>query len=170
MKFAKFILTGAGAIVLAGLILTLLAPKAAHAIAATAIQVMNTSTSPVPVDEDNSARHAFTLQCEGYAQFCWTNLAPSTGISVVDFVYISSWNDPSGINYGVAGLNTTLGGQNQYISIPLTLNANSLNAKSSAYTAVMPIKLYIDNNSRIMIDCLNTGSCRLTAVGHTVTP
>ncbi|MGA3188679.1 MAG: hypothetical protein ABSF22_16360 [Bryobacteraceae bacterium] len=47
MKFAKSILTGTGAVVLAGLILALLAPKAAHAIAATAVQVENTVASPV---------------------------------------------------------------------------------------------------------------------------
>jgi hypothetical protein len=47
LKFAKSILTGAGAVVLAGLILALLAPKAAHAIVATAVQVENTVASPV---------------------------------------------------------------------------------------------------------------------------
>jgi len=49
MKFTKSILMGTGSVVLAGLILTLLMPKAANAIAATAVQVMNTSTNPVPV-------------------------------------------------------------------------------------------------------------------------
>jgi hypothetical protein len=46
MKFAKSIVTGTGAVVLAGLILALLAPKAAHAIVATAVQVTNTSANP----------------------------------------------------------------------------------------------------------------------------
>jgi hypothetical protein len=48
MKFAKSIWMGAG-VVLAGLILTLLAPKAAHAIVATAVSVVNTSSNPLPV-------------------------------------------------------------------------------------------------------------------------
>ena len=47
MKFAKSTLIGAGGVLLAGLILTLAAPKAAHAIAATAVQVENTIASPV---------------------------------------------------------------------------------------------------------------------------
>jgi hypothetical protein len=47
MKFAKSFLTGSGALVLAGLILTLLVPRAAHAIAAM-VQVVNTSADPVP--------------------------------------------------------------------------------------------------------------------------
>lgn len=47
MKFAKSILMGTGAVVLAGLILALLAPRAAHAVVATAVQVENTIASPV---------------------------------------------------------------------------------------------------------------------------
>jgi hypothetical protein len=54
MKFAKSILMGTGAVVLAGLILTLLAPKAAHAIVATAVSVVNTSSNPVPVSSIDS--------------------------------------------------------------------------------------------------------------------
>jgi hypothetical protein len=46
MKFAKSIVTGTGAVVLAGLILALLVPKAAHAIAATLVQVANTAANP----------------------------------------------------------------------------------------------------------------------------
>ena len=46
MKFAKSILAGTGAVVLAGLILTMLVPKAAHAVAATAVQVMNPTSNP----------------------------------------------------------------------------------------------------------------------------
>jgi hypothetical protein len=48
MKFLKSFLIGTGAVVLAGLVLTLVAPKAAHAIVATAVQVENTYASPVP--------------------------------------------------------------------------------------------------------------------------
>lgn len=62
MKFAKSILMGTGSLVLAGLILTLLVPKAAHAIAATAVQVMNTIASPVPNQNvDEPGRHPFGL-------------------------------------------------------------------------------------------------------------
>jgi hypothetical protein len=57
MKFAKSILLGTGAVVLAGLILTLLAPKAAHAIVATAVSVVNTTANPASVlDADTATR------------------------------------------------------------------------------------------------------------------
>jgi hypothetical protein len=47
MKYTKSILMGTGGFLLAGLTLTLLAPKAAHAVVATLVQVANTSSSPV---------------------------------------------------------------------------------------------------------------------------
>lgn len=60
MKFAKSILMGTGSLVLAGLLLTLLVPKAAHAIAATLVQVANTSANPIPNrDQDNPAQQPF---------------------------------------------------------------------------------------------------------------
>jgi hypothetical protein len=63
MKFVKSILMGTGAVVLAGLILTLLAPKAAHAIVATAVSVVNTSSNPVPASLiDDPGRIPFVEQ------------------------------------------------------------------------------------------------------------
>ena len=70
MKFAKSFLTGTGALVLAGLVLSLLAPKAAHAIAATMVLVENTAASPVPnLDTERNARVPYESAgsefCEG---------------------------------------------------------------------------------------------------------
>jgi hypothetical protein len=69
MKFGKSILTATGAVVLAGLILALLAPRAVHAVVATAVLVMNTSANPVPnKDADQPGRHPYTSGCsQGYA-------------------------------------------------------------------------------------------------------
>jgi hypothetical protein len=93
-----------------------------------------------------------------------TNPAPSTGIPVVDFVYIySEHSDVPSAGMGV--LHTYLGGQAQTIVLPLTPSANS---RFSA--AAMPIKLYIDNQSSILLNTNTNGSCLFTVVGHTVTP
>lgn len=75
MKFAKSILTGIGAVVLAGLILALLAPKAAHAIVATAVQVENTVASPV-VSQSILPGTPFTAICFTSETSCV--LKPST--------------------------------------------------------------------------------------------
>jgi hypothetical protein len=48
---------GTGSVVLAGLALTLLAPKAVHAIVATAVEVVNPTSNPVPnLDVERNAR------------------------------------------------------------------------------------------------------------------
>jgi hypothetical protein len=55
---------GTGFVVLAALVLTLLAPRAARAIAATAVKVENTRSAPVPnQDVDIAARHPYTAEC-----------------------------------------------------------------------------------------------------------
>ena len=62
MNFAKRLLMVAGAVALAGTFGALLAPKAAHGIVATLVQVVNTSANPVPTQAvDNHARHALGL-------------------------------------------------------------------------------------------------------------
>jgi len=64
MKFLKSLLTGTGAVVLAGLVLALLAPKAVHAVVATAVQVVNTSASPaITEDTSRQASQIVTIQC-----------------------------------------------------------------------------------------------------------
>jgi hypothetical protein len=49
MKFVKSLLIGTGSVVLAGFVLTLMAPKALHALVATLVQVANTSANPAIV-------------------------------------------------------------------------------------------------------------------------
>ena len=46
MKFAKSLLMGTGSVALAGLLFSLLAPKAAHGLVAALVQVANTSSAP----------------------------------------------------------------------------------------------------------------------------
>jgi hypothetical protein len=97
MKFAKSILMGTGAVVLAGLILTLVAPKAAHAIVATAVSVVNTSSNPVPVSSiDGPGRVPFVesesfINCPGTStcQSAFTTPVPA-GHRVV-ITYVSAW-------------------------------------------------------------------------------
>jgi hypothetical protein len=69
MKFAKSFLMGTGAVVLAGLVLTLVAPKAAHAIAATAVLVENTTSSPVPT-QPILAGALFEMKCLANSSNC----------------------------------------------------------------------------------------------------
>jgi hypothetical protein len=65
MKFLKSLLMGTGGVVLAGLVLALLAPKAAHAVVATAVQVVNTSANPaITQDASLQASQIVTITCQ----------------------------------------------------------------------------------------------------------
>ena len=63
MKFVKSLLIGTGSVVLAGFALTLLAPKALHALVATLVQVANTSANPAIVSNmDDPGRIPYQSQ------------------------------------------------------------------------------------------------------------
>ncbi len=58
MKYAKRVATSLGYVILAAALVSVLAPKATHAIVATLVQVANTSANPVPNSDVDSAAHA----------------------------------------------------------------------------------------------------------------
>jgi hypothetical protein len=91
MLFLKRGLMAAGALALAAMLLNIVAPKAAHAIVATAVQVMNTSAAPVPNrDVDEAGRNAYTLQCATHTHDnCETNPVPSGYTFVLDSFSVS---------------------------------------------------------------------------------
>ena len=73
MKFTKSILTGTGAVVLAGLILSLAVPRAARAVAAALVQVTNTTSNPVPnkdVDQQGRNLYQYYSNCTGSQGTC----------------------------------------------------------------------------------------------------
>ena len=77
MKNVKSILIGTGSFVLAGMILTMVAPKAAHALAATLVQVTNTTANPVPTAPAVPGTPFFGLmQLSGYGA---QSAGPGTG-------------------------------------------------------------------------------------------
>jgi hypothetical protein len=76
MKFLKSLLMGTGGVVFAGLVLALLAPKAVHALAATTVQVVNTSASPaITEDTSRQASQIVTIQCLFTPSACNQRLA-----------------------------------------------------------------------------------------------
>jgi hypothetical protein len=147
MKFAKSFLMGTGAVVLAGLVLTLVAPKAAHAIAATAVQVENTRSSPVPnQDVDIPARHVFTATCSS------TGLAscelfpfsvPANNEFVIQNVSMSYYSGGSTGLPASAFLDVVQGGQADGISFPILQQMNQ-SASSQNLAVNQQVTLYAD--------------------------
>jgi hypothetical protein len=112
MKFAKSILVGTGAVVLAGLILTMLVPKAARAVAATAVQVMNTSANPVPGQNvDEAGRSPYQSAAAPYCtpgQECYINFsAVPAGKRLVTSFLTGQFSIPSSQTISVVLHNST---------------------------------------------------------------
>jgi hypothetical protein len=81
MLFLKRGLMAAGALALAAMLLNFVAPRAAHALVATAVQVMNTSDAPVMTrDVDRAGSKALVLQCTAAASDTCTTPPPSRRI------------------------------------------------------------------------------------------
>ncbi len=89
MKFAKSTLMGAGCVLLTALTLTLFAPRAAHALAATLVDVTNTTANPVPTAPAVPATPFFGLM--EVSGFTPQSVGPGTGtLGVTQIVLTSS--------------------------------------------------------------------------------
>ncbi|MGO9260986.1 MAG: hypothetical protein ACLQU1_32460 [Bryobacteraceae bacterium] len=88
MKFAKSLLMGTGGLALAGLLLALLAPRAAHGLVAALVQVANTASAPAIASLiDDPGRVAFvqpySINCSGYTCTFTSPFAVPAGHRVV---------------------------------------------------------------------------------------
>jgi hypothetical protein len=92
MKFAKSLLIGTGSVAVAGFALTLLAPKALHAVVATLVEVANTSSNPaITQDVPHLASQIVTLAAQVDASsftkvFLFYQVLPQGGTSGTSFV------------------------------------------------------------------------------------
>ena len=92
MRFAKRVLMVTGAVALAGLLGGAIAPKAAHAIVATVVQVANTSASPaITQGVPNLASQSVTLSASVSADsftkvFLFYQLSPQGGTTGSSYV------------------------------------------------------------------------------------
>jgi hypothetical protein len=102
MKFVKSLLMGTGSVVLAGLVLTLVAPKAVHSAVATLVQVANTTAAPaITQDTSNQASQIITLFCE-YSNFPQEVCAQVAANSVINLA--SQYYVPAGQNLVITSI------------------------------------------------------------------
>jgi len=128
---------GVGALALAAMILNFVAPKAAHAIVATAVQVINTSATPVMTrDVDAAGPNAYILNCGSDGSTCATATVPVGHTFVLDSISIygqvgGSYAPPV---YAVISL-TGPSGYGIPFDIPLTSLGGGLSAAAENLTA-----------------------------------
>jgi len=111
MRFAKNVLMAVGAVALAAMLLAVMAPKAVHAVAATMVQVVNTTSSPVP-SEDIYRLPARNIQlvCNASTNAC--AIAEQDGT----FDASTPWKVPSGMDFIVTDLEITTDGTGSAIT------------------------------------------------------
>jgi hypothetical protein len=160
MKFAKSFLMGTGAVVMAGLVLMLVAPKAAHAIAATAVQVENTRSSPVPnQDVDIPGRHPYQQQCGGLSSGCtFPAVPPNTELVIQTVSIFINGGSPTYASLGTGGAGVLV---NTYIPLVAVGGGN--------FTTTQQITQYADPGSSPTCNGpLNSNSFSCTIIGYTV--
>ena len=88
MLFLKRGLMAAGALALAAMILNFVAPKSVHAAVATLVQVVNTTATPVPtLDVESAGRNAMVFSCDG-PSICVAGPIPPSKTFVLDSISV----------------------------------------------------------------------------------
>jgi len=169
MKFARRLFTGIGGLAAAAALLALVAPKAAHAVAATLVEIVNTRSTPVPnQDVDAPGRHPYQQTCfsssnqDGEVNCTMPVIPPNTELVVQNLSML--------VNLTSAALYSRLitvgGGANLNTYVPLV-------AQSSYYMASQPLTQYADPGYSPICDSTTTNgspSVQLTCTitGYTV--
>jgi len=131
MHFLKRLLMGFGsilsAVLLLALLLALVAPKSAHALVATLVQVTNTTANPVPVvDVQSAAQQSVELECNPAEQICYQIQSDGSNNNSV-------WVVPSGMHYIISDVEVTSqtapGYVNSVFDVQWTLPSGTLHAE-----------------------------------------
>jgi hypothetical protein len=139
MKFVQRLLMGIGGLAAAAALLAVLAPKAAHAVTATLVEVVNTRSTPVPnQDVDAPGRHPYSQTCSstGSGNFFGCDMPtvpPNTEVVIQNVSMLLSGGSPTS-----GSLVSTSGGQVVTAYIPLVAVGGPY------FSASQPITQYID--------------------------
>ena len=173
IKLPKTLVYGAAALT-AG-VLFLAAPRAAHAIAATLVEVMNTRATPVPnQDVDIAARHPYTATCTifaaggAFATCQPTPAPPTTGFETV-IQSVNMWlNQDTGTVQPIETLlGFNAGGATYQNYVPFVQQGPGV------WVGSQPAAIYLDPSPINPLQCAalyNNGSATMscTVTGYTV--
>jgi hypothetical protein len=168
-----------GSAVLAAVALLLAAPRAMHAVAATLVQVTNTTAEPVPAkDVDNPARHPFAATCTGQGQgeegpaSCNPLPAPPAGAeTVIQSVSILVTRGNSTATTAGTYYSFVTGGQSYQSYLPYVTQQIASNA--AAWVANQSTTIYEDPSSlhacsAVQSDLATQFQITCTVTGYTV--
>jgi hypothetical protein len=183
MNFAKRILMYVGFVVLAAILISVLAPKATHALVATLVQVSNTPSSPVPNKDVDSPAHAtiVPLGCQAFGDPETGELICTLGVGTLGQGSISPYTVPAGqrlvLEQVAAFCQTQPDGSIPFVNFNIT-EAGVLLAEPLALTSkqndefvTQAVRYYADPGSTLSLQALGPGSgafCDFTASGYLV--
>jgi hypothetical protein len=185
MNFAKKILMLAGGAALAGIMAIAIAPKTAHGLVATLVQVANTSSNPVPTLEQE-AQSAFVAQgtCQVSFEACAAGTlytVPAGKTAVLESVAFncilvpSSGTSPSGVQTEAGSLTFSPPGGGQNVTLQLPPGNPFLLVNGDIQSAAENLKSYAaggSSGSNIFFTAVTTGdeaatgNCQVLLSGH----
>jgi hypothetical protein len=146
MKNRKPILTGVLSAVLAMLVLIVVTPRAAHAITAALVQVVNTSANPIPNrDQDNPAQQPFQFLAQPDTRGTGTNRA-ETDINV-----------PAGKRLVIEYVSAGIAAGNGSVSVETTAGGSQaawyfIDQAAPVFTrGFFPTRIYADPGSTVSV-------------------
>jgi hypothetical protein len=166
MNYTKRFLLGTGGLMAAALVLTMIAPKAVHAIAATLVQVTNTTANPVPIRDTHTPYGAsYTGGPSGNCQGIGAPGAPAGETLVVETF--------SAVVAGFHGVTPQVqlnvfgypGGNDPVYFIPLTLIKSDPNLDQ--FNVAIPFKVNIPPGGSMLVSVCPTGNQSLAITNLT---
>jgi hypothetical protein len=159
MKFVSGLFMAIGGLAAAGVLLTVLSPKA-HAVVATLVQVANTRSSPVPnQDVDAPARHPYAQTCGFVSSGCNFPVVPANTELVIQTVSVFL----IGGSPTMAQLGTAASGELVTTYIPL------IAAGGGNFAATQQITEYVDPGfAPVCNGPTNSSTFACTITGYTV--
>ena len=174
MKIVRKAVTAFGGIVLAALLMAALAPKAAHGLVATLVQVTNTSVDPVPnrdVDDRDRATPEFVTCFAGTTagangEFnCSPFFAVPAGERFVIDEVDGSCATPSGRSVSEVGLTFTAGGSANTATFPLVAQGKDPDTGASTYNFNQAVHYIGDPGSGFSWQAATTDATGFTGCG-----
>ena len=176
MKFSKTSLFAIGGITLAA---SLLAPRAAHAVVATLVQVANTRSTPVPnQDVDHPARHPFTATCTSPVQTTFVSCTPTPAPPASGFETVIQNVSILVNRFGGTGapvyteIDYVNGGTPYTLYLPFVTQADT--PGHGFWVVNQPVTAYLDPGAvgprclALMIDTSTSAEVFCTVTGYTV--
>jgi hypothetical protein len=166
MEFAKRLLMVAGALMLAGIVATVIAPKTAHGMVAALVQVVTTPATPVLTEQVNDG-----IRVPFQTMLCATNPGGSACVFSNTLVVPASVTTPGGVTFSnpqlviefVSGSCENSNGSNQPPFFTLKSDVfDSFATQGVPFLASAPVRIYVSTSA--FLEANDTGGVPICSV------